>query len=158
MKVIINRQPESCNEQTKQMATFFIEGRAYGIDVCKVQEVTLPMEITLMPSAPGFIKGLINLRGRISTAIGLRELFRLPSLEKTDKMTVVCRVGDELLSLLVDTIGDVVEVRESQFEATPRTVPLELRGLMDGVYKTDQTVLTVLNLEFIVEELNKRCA
>ncbi len=144
--------------QYKQFSTFTIDGRLYGIDVMKVQEVTKPLQVTLMRTAPSFVKGLINLRGQIATAIGLRELFNLTPDISVVKMTVVCKVDDVLLSLLVDTIGDVVEVSDKNFEATPQTIPANIKIFMQGVYKTEDSILSIINLESILQELNKRCA
>lgn len=144
--------------KTRQFSTFVIDGRLYGIDVMKVQEVTKPLQVTLMRTAPPFIKGLINLRGQIATAIGLRELFGLSPEQSVEKMTVVCKVEDVLLSLLVDTIGDVVEVNESHFENSPQTIPMNIRNFMQGVYKTEDKILSIVNLESILQELDKKCA
>jgi purine-binding chemotaxis protein CheW len=124
----------------------------------KVQEVTKPMDVTLMRTAPPCIKGLINLRGQIATAVGLRELFGLKADNSTEKMTVVCKVEDVLLSLLVDKIGDVVEVSDSSFEQTPQTIPGNIRVFMQGVYKTDDAILSIVGLDSILKELDKRCA
>ncbi len=143
---------------TKQFATFTIAGRWYGIDVMSVQEVTKPMQVTLMRTAPPFVKGLINLRGQIATAIGLRELFALPLEDSNEKMTVVCKVEDVLLSLLVDNIGDVVEVSDNKFEKSPQTIPANIKEFMLGVYKTEHAILSIISLDTILHQLDKRCA
>ncbi len=153
-----NNSAGDLKSQSKQFSTFTIDGRLYGIDVMKVQEVTKPMQVTLMKTAPACVKGLINLRGQIATAIGLRELFGLTSDESTEKMTVVCKVDDVLLSLLVDNIGDVLEVQDCAYEATPKTISSGIRTFMRGVYKTDAGILSVVSLDSIVRELDKRCA
>lgn len=158
MKTILNTQTVEVKSKSRQFSTFTIDGRLYGIDVMKVQEVTKPLQVTLMRTAPPFIKGLINLRGQIATAIGLRELFGLQSANSLEKMTVVCRVEDVLLSLLVDNIGDVIEVEDHQFEASPQTIPGNIRVFMQGVYKTEDAILSIVNLESILTELDKRCA
>ena len=159
MKTILaTKSPsENLKAASKQFTTFMVDGKLYGIDVMKVQEVTKPLEVTMMRTAPLFIKGLINLRGQIATAIGLRELFNLPE-SSTPKMTVVCKIEDVLLSLLVDDIGDVIEVDESSFENAPLTIPKNIRPFMDGVYKTDQKILSIINIDSILLELDKRVA
>jgi purine-binding chemotaxis protein CheW len=157
--VLASKMPaETTKSKSKQFTTFSIDGKVYGIDVMKVQEVTKPLEVTSMRTAPDFIKGLINLRGQIATAVGLRELFKLPVDSTNEKMTVVCRIEDVLLSLLVDNIGDVIEVEDGSFENTPLTVPSNIRPFMEGVYKTDATILSILNIDSILLELDKRCA
>lgn len=159
MKTYLSSKPESeIKNESKQFSTFYLDGRLYGIDVMKVQEVTKPLQVTKMRTAPAFIKGLINLRGQIATAVGLRELFALKEDNSLDKMTVVCKIEDVLVSLLVDSIGDVVEVHEEKFEHTPQTINGNVRSFMDGVYKTDQGILSIVNLESIMSELEKKCA
>ncbi len=158
MKTYIAASDTDQKFYSKQFSTFTIDGRVYGIDVMKVQEVTKPLQVTLMKTAPPFIKGLINLRGQIATAIGLRELLGLNPENTIEKMTVVCKVEDVLLSLLVDNIGDVIEVQDSKFESTPHTIPPNIRMFMQGVYKTDTFILSILNLDAILAELDKKCA
>jgi purine-binding chemotaxis protein CheW len=153
-----SKAPGENKNSSRQFSTFVIDGRLYGIDVMKVQEVTKPLKLTLMQTAPSFIKGLINLRGQITTAIGLRELFHLSPSVDIEKMTVVCKVEDVLLSLLVDSIGDVVEVNESKYEPTPQTVAKEIQIYMQGVYKTDDGILSVIELDSILRELDRKCA
>lgn len=158
MKTYLETNGSEAKSNSRQFSTFTVDGRLYGIDVMKVQEVTKPMDVTLMRTAPPCIKGLINLRGQIATAIGLRELFGLSSDNSTEKMTVVCKVEDVLLSLLVDKIGDVVEVSDSSFEQSPQTIPGNIRVFMQGVYKTDEAILSIVSLDSILKELDKRCA
>jgi purine-binding chemotaxis protein CheW len=153
-----NHDHEVSKARTRQFATFVVDGRLYGIDVRRVQEVTRPLQVTVMRSAPTCVKGLINLRGQIATAVGLRDLFNLSNDKGEEKMTVVCKVEDVLLSLLVDKIGDVIEVEETSFETTPQTIPSHIRVFMQGVYKTDKAILSILSLENILQELDKKCA
>jgi purine-binding chemotaxis protein CheW len=158
MKTYLETSTKESNNKNRQYATFYLDGRLYGIDVMKVQEITRPLQVTLMRTAPPFIKGLINLRGQIATAIGLRELFELHADESLNKMTVVCKVEDVLLSLLVDNIGDVIEVNDSSFENAPKTISGNIRLFMEGIYKTDSSILSIINLDSILRELDKRCA
>ncbi len=139
-----------------QLSTFKVQNKLYGIDVKLVQEITKALPTTAVPLAPNYIHGLINLRGQIATALGVQELFELKneaSLE--EKINVVCKCDGLLLSLLVDEIGDVVEVNESIFENTPETVSPRVRQFMLGVYKTSDDLLSVIDIKKIVEFLNK---
>lgn len=157
MKAYVSSEGNDEKTNSKQFSTFVVDGRLYGIDVMKVQEVTKSLSVTPMRTAPSFIKGLINLRGQITTAIGLRELFDLSPDSSTDKMTVVCKEEEVFLSLLVDTIGDVVEVNDQDFESTPQTIPGNILVFMQGVYKTENAILSILNLDSILRELDKKC-
>lgn len=141
---------------TRQYATFYIADRLYGIDVMMVQEITKSMSITKVPLAPSYVDGLINLRGQIATAVGLRELFNLKDDKKIiDPMTVVCKGEGMLLSLLVDQIGDVIEVDDKDFESTPETISQTVGRFMQGVYKISGNLLSIIEIKKIIEVLNK---
>ena len=71
-----NTKLSSTHKETKQFSTFYLENRLYGIEVGRVQEVVRAMTMTSIPLAPEYVRGLINLRGQVATAIGLRQLFR----------------------------------------------------------------------------------
>ena len=143
-------------EKTRQFSTFFLANRMYGIDVMQVQEIVKPMQMTPIPLAPNYVHGLINLRGQIATAIGLREMFGLESIASDKMMNVIGHVDSTLVSFLVDEIGDVIDVNSEHYEPTPETVPLEVRQFIDGVYKIPGQLLSIINVENIMKHLNSK--
>ncbi len=129
-----------------QFATFYVNGLLFGIDVMQVQEIIRYQEMTPVPHASPMIEGLINLRGQIITAIDLRRRLGMPPRENGRlPMNVVVRSDEEVVSLLVDEIGDVLEVSQSQFETTPETLEEGSRELVEGVYKLEGKLLLALN-------------
>lgn len=132
-----------------QYSTFIVAGRLCGIDVTRVQEVVRPLPITVVPLAPSHVAGLINLRGQIATAVNLRELFALEPRAIDQQMNVVCGVEGALLSLLVDEIGDVMEVATGDFERTPATIHMPVRNFMSGVFRTQGSLLSVIDVGLI---------
>lgn len=142
-------------EDSRQFSTFYIGRRLYGIDVMKVQEVTKALPMTPVPLSPKYVHGLINLRGQISTAISLRDLFHLREAPPADQMNVVCRISDLLISFLVDRIGDVIEVSPTEFQPTPDTLPDEIRRFMGGVFKIPGELLSVVEVERVTDSLVK---
>jgi purine-binding chemotaxis protein CheW len=134
-----------------QLCTFEVADRVYGIDVMRVQEVTRALPMAKIPLAPNYIHGLINLRGQISTAVGLRELFSIPQPQSTEGMNVVCKLDDVLVSFLVDKIGDVIELDEKDFESTPETVPENIRKFLEGVYKIPGHLVSVIDIDRLTE-------
>lgn len=141
---------------TRQFSTFFVSDRLYVIDVMSVQEITKMMTATKVPLAPTFVHGLINLRGQIATAVGLRELFDLrDNSRSSEPMNVVCKGEGMLLSLLVDQIGDVIEVDDSNFESTPETITPAVGRFMQGVYKIPGSLLSIIEVKKIIDVLNK---
>jgi len=128
--------------------TFYLDGHLFGVEVGTVQEVIRYQEMTSVPLAPSIVRGLINLRGQIVTAVDLRRC--LDMQERTPDrlpMNVVVRTGDETVSLLVDEIGDVLKLDVARFEEPPETLQGEAREFIRGVYKLDGKLLLVLNTE-----------
>jgi purine-binding chemotaxis protein CheW len=131
-----------------QFATFKLAGYLFGIEVVKVQEVLRYQRMTPVPLAPAEIAGLINLRGQIVTALDLRVRLGLPA-RPDDRlpMNVVVRTPEGSLSLLVDEIGDVIEVSEDTFERPPATLTGPARLLVRGAYKLTERLMLVLDTE-----------
>lgn len=135
-------------DQKRQFCTFYLDGLFFGVDVLKVQEIIRHQEMTRVPLAPNEVEGLINLRGDIVTAIDLRRRLRLPDRASDAEPTnVVVRDEEGAVALLVDEIGDVLEVDEETFEPTPETLDTTVRELITGVYKLDGRLLHVLDTD-----------
>jgi purine-binding chemotaxis protein CheW len=138
--------------QTQHFCTFYVDNLFLGIDVLQVQEVIRHQSLTRVPLAAEAVSGLINLRGQIVTALDLRRRLGLPP-RSTDElpMNAVVRDGEGVVSLLVDRIGDVIEVAADQFEPAPGTVQGPRRSLIKGAYKLPDNILLVLNTAEIIE-------
>ena len=133
---------------TQQFCTFYLDKLMFGVELEKVQEVIRYLEITEIPLAPRVVSGLMNLRGQIVTGIDLRRRLDLPDRpEEEHPMNVVIRSADGALSLLVDEIGDVVEVTEESFERPPETLRGKVREVILGVHKLEKQLMHVLNTE-----------
>jgi purine-binding chemotaxis protein CheW len=131
-----------------QLATFTLDDRLYGVRVERVQEVLRSQARTRIPLAPPAIAGLVNLRGQVLTAIDLREQLGLPPRpEGKEPMVVVIRVGTEPVSLLVDSIGAVVDVEPDTFEQPPDTLTGPSRELILGAYKLPDRLLLALDVD-----------
>jgi purine-binding chemotaxis protein CheW len=131
---------------TRRFATFYLDRLFFGIEVEQVQEVIRHLDMTHVPLASSTIRGLINLRGQIVTAIDLRERLELePRTSDAQPLNVVVRTDDGALSLLVDEIGDVLEIDDATFEQPPETIRGVARELIHGVYKLKRELLLVLD-------------
>lgn len=132
----------------RQYATFWLEDLYLGVPVLEVQEVIRYQEMTRVPLAPSMIRGLINLRGQIVTAIDLRERLKLPP-RSTDSfpMNMVIRTDEGAISLLVDEIGDVIQVCRDSFESPPASLHGVARELFSGIYKLKEGLLLILNTQ-----------
>jgi purine-binding chemotaxis protein CheW len=130
----------------KQYCTFFVDDLFFGVEVERVQEVIRYQDMTRVPLAPKVVRGLINLRGQIVMAVDLRTRLGLPPSGE-EPMNVVIHADGEVVSLLVDGIGDVLEVRDETHERPPETLRPDARKLIRGVYKLDGRLLLILNTE-----------
>lgn len=142
----------------KQVCTFYVGGLYFGIDVHDVQEIIRYQEMTRVPLAPPVVRGLINLRGQIVTALDLRQ--RLEMHVRSDDhlpVNVVVRTTDGIVSLLVDEIGDVLDLSESLFENPPETLQGPTRALIRGAYKLEDRLLLVLDTERTINLSSTRC-
>jgi len=136
----------------RRLCTFYLDDLHFGIDVDAVQEVLRYQTMTPVPLAPAVVAGLINLRGQIVTALDLRRRLELP--ERPDGLlptNVVLRSSTVGASLLVDAIGEVVDVEEDSFEAPPETVRGMARELILGAYKQPERLLFLLDLKKTLE-------
>lgn len=128
--------------------TFHLDRYLFGIDVLSVQEVLREQRMTRVPAAPAIVRGLINLRGQVVTAVDLRRRLGLEPLPEGRKsMNVVVRTADGVVSFLVDDIGDVVELDADAFEAPPETLRGPARDLVTGVTAVGNLLLLALDVE-----------
>ena len=136
----------------RRLCTFNLDGMLFGIDVDAVQEVLRYQAMTPVPLAPPVIAGLINLRGQIVTALDLRRRLELPE-RPTDILptNVVLRSSTVGASLLVDSIGEVLEVDDESFEPPPETTQGTARELILGAYKLPDQLLLLLDLRKTLE-------
>ena len=131
-----------------QLCTFRLADLYLAVDVLDVQEVLRQREMTEVPLTPRAIRGLINLRGQIVTAIDLRIRMGLPEAgSDVSPYNLVVRTEDGVVSLLVDSMGDVLDIAEDRFEPLPATVQGTFREVLCGVSKLDGLLLLVLDLE-----------
>jgi purine-binding chemotaxis protein CheW len=138
----------------RQFCTFVLDGQLFGVEVCQVQEVLRYQRMTRVPLAWPVVRGLLNLRGQIVAALDLRR--RLDLRERPENelpMNVVIRTDDGPMSLLVDEIGDVLDVTEETFERTPDILPRPARDLIRGTYKLKDRLLLILDTDKAIQPM-----
>ena len=134
--------------EARQFCTFYLDQLLFGVESQRIQEVMRDVELTAVPLAARGVRGLMNLRGQIVAALDLRDRLDLPPrAEGTAPMCVVVRTAEGALSLLVDDIGDVVEVEEETFERPPETLRGSVRDVILGVNKLERQLLHVLDTD-----------
>jgi len=132
----------------QQFCTFYLADHFFGVPVGEVQEVIRYLNMTRVPLVSEVVRGLINLRGQIVTAIDLRRRLGMEDRPAEQlPMNVVIRTSDGAVSLLVDEIGDVLEVEEGILEPTPATLQGPMRAMVRGVYKLPGRLMLALDIE-----------
>ena len=141
-------------DNTTTYCTFRVDALYLGVDVIQVQEVIRAQATTRVPLADHEVRGLMNLRGQIVTAFDLRRRIGLPDRpDHQPPMNVVIRTSDTPVSLLVDEIGDVLEVSQDQFEPVPHTLQGSPSELIRGAYKLDGRLLLVLDMNQVLKSV-----
>ena len=138
--------------ESRQFCTVRLAGHLVGVPVERVQEVISAQTMTPVPLAPRVISGLINLRGQIVTAIDLRARLEFDARPDGElPMNVVVQTPTGVVSLLVDAIGDVVDVEDTIFEQPPETLTGIAKNLVLGVYKFEEHLLLELDIDAAVD-------
>lgn len=138
--------------EKQKFSTFYVGPVFCGIDVGTVQEVVRCQKVTRVPLAPHVVRGLINLRGQIVAAIDLRRRLGMSDfLPSESQLSLMVRTAGGIVSLLVDEIGEVVEVGEELRELPPQTLDVKSRVLFSAIYKLSDKLMHVLDVEQAVK-------
>jgi purine-binding chemotaxis protein CheW len=142
------QQQRAAAEATEHLASFFLAREEYGVDVKQVQEIRRVAEITKVPRAPEFVRGVINLRGRILPVLDLKRRLGLGEVaESRASRIVVVRVKERLLGLLVDGASQVLKIPVSHIEPPPEEVLQKGGDYIRGVAKLDDRLIILVDLE-----------
>lgn len=139
--------------------TFTIAGQLFGIPVLQVQDVLQPQAIARIPMAPPEITGSLNLRGRIVTVVNTRHCLGFPSSEQSETpMSIVVPHGDDLISLAVDRVGEVLSLDAQQFEPNPPTLDPAWREVANGIFRLKGELLVVVDVDRLLDRGAKQHA
>ncbi len=139
-------------QDRQEFVTFTIRRQMFGVPILQVQDILKPNKIASIPLAPPQIKGSINLRGRIVTVIDVRVRLGMPPNEDaTESMGVTVEHNQDLYTLLVDQIGDVVSLANDKLDKNPGTLDAKWREFATGVYQLEKSLMVVLDVERLLE-------
>jgi purine-binding chemotaxis protein CheW len=137
---------------SQDFVTIKVEGQTLGIPVLAVHDVLNAQQITTIPLSPDWVSGVLNLRGRIVTAIDLRRRLGLPPLDKEKQsMSVVVEHGEEPYSLQIDSVGEVLSLDDQLFERNPVTLDPRWRDVSRGIYRLEGELLPILDVDRLLE-------
>ncbi len=147
------REAKTAVPDRRQLMTFSVGDASYGLPIEQVLEVLNDRPLTPVPLAPRSVAGLMNLRGQVVPAIDLARRLEVAAAATGGRkqMNVVIRHGESVVSLLVDEIGDVVDVEEADFQQPPETLRGSARDLIHGAYRLEDGLLLLLDAKEILD-------
>ena len=147
----MQKQGKTASEVLEQIITFNVGKEEYGVEIQTVKEVIRLREITRLPKAPAFVKGVINLRGDVIPVIDLREKFGLEQEEYTEKTRViVVEVEAKSIGMIVDSVSHVVRLAQDEIEPPPPLVGEASGEFIRGVGKLGERLIVLLNINKIL--------
>ena len=143
----------TAGDEVSQLVTFRLKDETYGINVMQVQEVLRVSEIAPVPGAPHYVLGIINLRGNVVTVIDTRMRLGLATSEVTDATRIVIiESAKHVVGILVDSVAEVVELRQSEIDHAPSVGNEESARYIQGVASRDDDLLIVVDLNKLLCE------
>ena len=143
----------------RELVAFRIGDQDFCVDIMSVREIRGWTPATPIPHAPGFVRGVINLRGTVLPIIDLAHRFGLPPTEPTDRHAIiVSQIGDQLCGLLVDAVSDILSTDDGDIQPTPDVASTLARSFVRGVLALDGRMISILTLENIMPQREKEAA
>lgn len=145
---------ENIDDDLNQLVVFNLGVEEFGINIMQVQEIIRMPDITRIPKSPEYVKGVINLRGKIIVVMDLDKRFGMQSNEMTDESRiVVVDIDGTIVGLVVDSVSEVIRLNTSNIEQTPEIITQKINAeYLEGVGKLDDRLLILLNLGNIVND------
>jgi purine-binding chemotaxis protein CheW len=153
MKDLTMTKADQGNESAiTEYVTAMIGGQLFGLPISRVQDVFKPERLTRVPLASNNVAGVLNLRGRIVTAIDMRARIGLPK-EETDRtpMALGVEFRGESYGLLIDAIGEVMKLPDEGREVNPVNLDPRMAKMSAGVHRLDGQLMVVLDVERVLE-------
>ncbi|VUD56523.1 Chemotaxis protein CheW [Thalassocella blandensis] len=136
-----------------QWVTFKLAGEKYGVNVMQVQEVLRYTEIAPVPGAPSYVIGIINLRGKVVSVIDTRNRFALTPGEISDNTRIiVIEAESHVVGILVDSVAEVVYLRQSEIETAPNIGTEESAKFIQGVCHKNNELLILIDLDKLLTD------
>ncbi|WP_319507783.1 chemotaxis protein CheW [uncultured Methanolobus sp.] len=154
MANVNERFQDNIDEDLHQLVIFNLGLEEFGVNIMQVQEIIRMPEITRIPRSPDYVKGVINLRGKIIVVMDLDKRFGMPQKERTDESrVVVVDIEGTVIGLVVDSVSEVIRLQGSSIEQTPEIISQKINAeFLKGVGKLEDRLLILLDLQNIINE------
>jgi purine-binding chemotaxis protein CheW len=152
MSAIVDKAVDRVEGGMTQYATAMIGGQLFGLPISRVQDVFMPERLTRVPLAPDDVAGVLNLRGRIVTAIDMRARLGLPkNADGKPPMAMGVDLRGESYGLLIDSIGEVMKLPDDGREVNPVNLDPRMAKMAEGVHRLDGQLMVVLDVDRVLE-------
>jgi len=149
----------STEPESGQYLTAYVNDHYIGVSIRNIQDVIGPQSITQIPRARDAIAGVLNLRGRIVTAIDMHKRLEEPCTHaKSASMGIIIESHDELFSLLVDHVEDVMTINFEDIEHVPPTLNPLWQSVCEGVYQMQGKIMILIDIERILDLTSAKAA
>jgi purine-binding chemotaxis protein CheW len=150
----IDQEIQAETSRVGKYLTFTLRNEGYGVSILKVREIIGIIEITEMPNMPEYVKGVINLRGKVSPVIDLRAKFSMATAEYTERTCIILVEIDKgdttaLMGMIVDSVSEVMQLAESEIEDTPDVGGVDTSYIL-GIAKKESKVIMLLDIDRIM--------
>ena len=146
---------DSAADLTTEYVTVTIGDHLFGLPIFRVQDVFVPDRLTRVPLAPPEVAGILNLRGRVVTAIDMRSRLDLGArAPDAPVMAIGIELKGESYGLLVDSVGEVMALRNSACEAKPANLDPRLSRVAAGIYRLEGQLMVVLDVDRVLDIKN----
>ncbi len=142
--------------KTLEYLTILVDDQKFGIPVLQIQDVLREQKVTRIPLASPEVAGSLNLRGRIVTAIDVRKRLNVKIDPAKRSMSVVVEYNQELYSLIIDKVGDVLSLDQDRIEKNPGTLDSKWRDISDGVCQLDSELLIIMDVPRLLDSIQAR--
>ncbi len=154
-KDVMNQAIQATTIKAGKYLTFSLENEEYGIGILKVKEIIGMMPITSVPRTPKFVKGVVNLRGKVIPVVDLRLKFEMESIEYTERTCIIVVEIDlenntVLIGIVVDSVSEVLNIKEEDVEETPEFGARLNTNYILGMAKTDHGVKILLDIDCVL--------
>jgi len=134
-----------------ELATFYVGEALCGIDILNIQEINKQFDFTTVPQSENFVKGVLNLRGRIVTILDLGKKLGLSPVKKNkSNRNIIVNFYDEQIGLLVDKISDVIVARADELDTPPANLGGIQGSYFENVVKTEKTLIGILDIDKVL--------
>ena len=151
---IINEFERESLDETIQYVTIYISEQLFGLPISRVHDVFVPESVTRVPLSQAEIAGVLNLRGRIVTAIDMRKRLGLVSLkDRSNLMAIGIEFKEESYGLIIDSVGEVLDLSEASREAVPSNLDPRWADIAAGVHRLESELMVILDVDRVLGDM-----